>query len=450
MNFKATLVNEFSQGPVDHELVFEGVATDTRKDCTNKLFVPIVGEVFDGHRFIDRAIENGATGTLWERSKPFPKDLEGRIQVYMVEDTTVGLQELAKQILKEQKPYVIGVTGSNGKTTVKDMLEAVLSPKYQTYKTQGNLNNHWGLPMTVLAMPEGTDVLILEMGMSSSGEISLLTSIAKPDIAVITNIGESHLLQLGSRENIAKAKMEIAEGLKSDGLLVIDGDEPLLAPVHEDALSCGYSETNDLQIDKVEKRENGYTFTLKNENSPFEINLLGKHNIKNAIYSIAAARKLGLSEDEIHKSLSSLTLTGMRLEKYRLPSGALIINDAYNASPTSMKAAVETLVELEGFDQKIAVLGDMYELGDEEEALHRDIASSVRAPITEVITVGEKAKWIYDGLTEDKAQQVPAVSFENKEEAASYLEGKLDDRTAVLLKASRGLGLETILKALGN
>ena len=450
MNFKATLVNEFSQGPVDHELVFEGVATDTRKDCTNKLFVPIVGEVFDGHRFIDRAIENGATGTLWEKNKPFPKDLEGRIQVYKVDDTTVGLQELAKQVLKEQKPYVIGVTGSNGKTTVKDMIEAVLSSKYQTYKTQGNLNNHWGLPMTVLAMPEGTDVLILEMGMSSAGEISLLTSLANPDVAVITNIGESHLLQLGSRENIAKAKMEIAEGLKSDGLLVIDGDEPLLEPVHKDALACGYSATNDLQIDKVEKRENGYTFTLKNEDPPFEINLLGKHNIKNAIYSIAAARKLNVSESEIHKALSSLTLTGMRLEQDRLPSGALIINDAYNASPTSMKAAIETLVELEGFDQKIAVLGDMYELGNEEEALHRDIASAVKAPITEVITVGEKAKWIYDGLTEDKAQQVPAVSFISKEDATTYLKGKLDDRTAVLLKASRGLGLETIIKALGN
>ncbi|WP_394175064.1 UDP-N-acetylmuramoyl-tripeptide--D-alanyl-D-alanine ligase [Guptibacillus hwajinpoensis] len=450
MNFKATLVNEISQGPVDHELVFEGVATDTRKDCTNKLFVPIVGEVFDGHRFIDSAIENGATGTLWEKSKPFPKDLEGRIQVYKVEDTTVGLQELAKQVLKEQKPYVIGVTGSNGKTTVKDMLEAVLSPKYQTYKTQGNLNNHWGLPMTVLAMPEGTDVLILEMGMSSAGEISLLTSIANPDVAVITNIGESHLLQLGSRENIAKAKMEIAEGLKTDGLLVIDGDEPLLEPVYKNALACGYSATNELQIDKVEKRENGYTFTLKNEDSPFEINLLGKHNIKNAIYSIAAARKLNVSESEIHKALSNLTLTGMRLEQDRLPSGALIINDAYNASPTSMKAAIETLVELEGFDQKIAVLGDMYELGNEEEALHRDIASAVKAPITEVITVGEKAKWIYDGLVEDKAQQVPAVSFISKDEATSYLKGKLDDRTAVLLKASRGLGLETIIKALGN
>ncbi|KMM39649.1 UDP-N-acetylmuramoylalanyl-D-glutamate--2,6-diaminopimelate ligase [Alkalihalobacillus macyae] len=439
-----------SQGPVDHELVFEGVATDTRKDCTNKLFVPIVGEVFDGHRFIDSAIENGATGTLWEKSKPFPKDLEGRIQVYKVEDTTVGLQKLAKQVLKEQKPYVIGVTGSNGKTTVKDMLEAVLSPKYQTYKTQGNLNNHWGLPMTVLAMPEGTDVLILEMGMSSAGEISLLTSIANPDVAVITNIGESHLLQLGSRENIAKAKMEIAEGLKTDGLLVIDGDEPLLEPVYKNTLACGYSATNELQIDKVEKRENGYTFTLKNEDSPFEINLLGKHNIKNAIYSIAAARKLNVSESEIHKALSNLTLTGMRLEQDRLPSGALIINDAYNASPTSMKAAIETLVELEGFDQKIAVLGDMYELGNEEEALHRDIASAVKAPITEVITVGEKAKWIYDGLVEDKAQQVPAVSFISKDEATSYLKGKLDDRTAVLLKASRGLGLETIIKALGN
>ncbi|MGA9289198.1 MAG: UDP-N-acetylmuramoyl-tripeptide--D-alanyl-D-alanine ligase [Anaerobacillus sp.] len=450
MNFSAKLVNEFSQGPVEPELVFEGVATDTRKDCTNKLFIPIVGEVFDGHRFIDNAIANGATGTLWEKNKPFPKDLQDKIKVYFVDDTTIGLQELAKQVLRQHKPYVIGVTGSNGKTTVKDMLEAVLSPKYQTYKTQGNLNNHWGLPMTVLAMPEETDVLILEMGMSGMGEISLLTKIATPDVAVITNIGESHLLQLGSRENIAKAKMEIAEGLKTDGLFVIDGDEPLLERSHKNTIACGYLSTNDLQIDEVEKRQNGYAFTLKNEKEPFEIHLLGKHNIKNALYSIASARKLGVSDNVIRKALSSLTLTGMRLEQFKVPSGALIINDAYNASPTSMKAAIETLVELEGFEKKIAILGDMYELGGEEEALHRSIASAIREPITEVITVGEKAKWIYKGLTEDEGQRVSAVFFENKQDAASYLAGKLDDKTAVLLKASRGLGLESIIETLGN
>ncbi|QHA91704.1 UDP-N-acetylmuramoyl-tripeptide--D-alanyl-D-alanine ligase [Bacillus sp. N1-1] len=449
MKFSSELLNKISHGPVDHELVFEGVATDTRKDCTNKLFVPIVGEVFDGHRFIDAAIVNGATGTLWDKSKPFPKDLVGKINVYEVDDTTVGFQELAKQVLKQQKPYVIGVTGSNGKTTVKDMLEAVLSPKYKTFKTQGNLNNHWGLPITVLAMPDDTDVLILEMGMSGPGEISLLTQIAQPDVAVITNIGESHLLQLGSRENIAKAKMEIAEGLKSEGVLVIDGDEPLLTPVHKNAISCGYEDQNDLQIDRIEKRENGFVFTLKNEKEPFEISLLGKHNIKNAVYSIASARKLGMTDDQIRKSLSSLTLTGMRLEKFRSSTGALIINDAYNASPTSMKAALETLAELEGFNKKIAILGDMYELGDQEEFLHQDIATAVKPSITEVITVGDKAKWIYDGMTENETQ-VSAVSFDNKEDAASYLSGRLDDQTAVLLKASRGLGLETILQALGK
>ncbi|MGG1688362.1 UDP-N-acetylmuramoyl-tripeptide--D-alanyl-D-alanine ligase [Pseudalkalibacillus sp. NRS-1564] len=450
MNFSSKLLNNISQGPVEHELVFEGVATDTRKDCTNKLFIPIVGEVFDGHRFIDAAIANGATGTLWDKNKPFPQDLVGKINVYEVDDTTVGFQELAKQVLREQNPYVIGVTGSNGKTTAKDMLEAVLSPKYKTYKTQGNLNNHWGLPMTVLAMPEETDVLILEMGMSGAGEISLLTQIATPDVAIITNIGESHLLQLGSRENIAKAKMEIAEGLKSNGHLVIDGDEPLLAPLQKNAISCGYDETNDLQVDQVVKLDNGYSFTLLNEKEPFEIALLGKHNIKNALYSIAAGRKLGMTDDQIRKALSSLTLTGMRLEKFRSSTGALIINDAYNASPTSMKAAVETLAELEGFHKKIAILGDMYELGDREESLHRNIATAIQPSITEVITVGEKAKWIYDGIVEDEAQQVPAVSFDNKEDAASYLSGQLDDKTAVLLKASRGLGLETIVKALEN
>lgn len=449
MKIQSSLLNEFTEGPVNTDHVYDGIATDTRKDCTNKLFVPIVGEVYDGHRFIDKAIENGATGTLWEKSKPFPKDLEGRIAVYFLEDTTEGLQKLAKAVLNTHKPYVVGVTGSNGKTTVKDMLEAVLSTKFKTYKTQGNLNNHWGLPMTILSMPDDTDLLILEMGMSAKGEISLLSSIANPDVAVITNIGESHLLQLGSRENIAKAKMEIVEGLKANGSLIIDGDESLLSSVKSRAISCGYSASNDLQINEVEQLPKGYNFTLANESDPFQIQLLGKHNIKNALFSIAAARKLGITDDEIRASLSNLKLTGMRLEQYKTNSGALIINDAYNASPTSMKAAIETLIELDGYEKKVAILGDMYELGEKEEALHRDIATAIRKPITEVITIGEKARWIYDEMATNGSIEVPSVSFDTKEEATTYLTGRLDEKTAVLLKASRGLGLETIIKALG-
>ncbi|WP_270181786.1 UDP-N-acetylmuramoyl-tripeptide--D-alanyl-D-alanine ligase [Alkalihalobacillus sp. CinArs1] len=450
MKFRSTLLSDFARASLDKELQFDGIATDTRKDCTNKLFVPIVGEVYDGHRFIDKAIESGATGTLWDDSKPFPKDLENQIVVYYVSDTTEGLQNLAKAVLNAHKPYVVGVTGSNGKTTVKDMLEAVLSPNYKTYKTQGNLNNHWGLPMTILSMPEDTDVLILEMGMSSRGEISLLSSIARPDVAVITNIGESHLLQLGSRENIAKAKMEIVDGLKENGSLIIDGDEPLLAPVKSRAISCGYEDGNDFQISEVSQLDKGFAFCLSEEDKPFEIRLLGKHNIKNALFSIAAARKLGVEDDAIRSSLSNLKLTGMRLETYETSNGALVINDAYNASPTSMKAAVNTLIELEGYKKKIAVLGDMYELGNQEEQLHRDIATAIKNPITEVVTVGEKGKWIYEEMKTNEAVSVPAVSFATKEEASSYLKDRLDKETAVLLKASRGLGLETIIKAKGK
>ncbi|MCA0987979.1 UDP-N-acetylmuramoyl-tripeptide--D-alanyl-D-alanine ligase [Guptibacillus algicola] len=450
MKFQSNLLDNFSNASAKTDINFEGIATDTRKDCTNKLFVPIVGEVYDGHRFIDKAIENGATGTLWDESKSFPKDLEGKIAVYYVKDTTEGLQNLAKAVLNTHKPYVVGVTGSNGKTTVKDMLEAVLSTKYKTYKTQGNLNNHWGLPMTILEMPEDTDLLILEMGMSSQGEISLLSSIARPDVAVITNIGESHLLQLGSKENIAKAKMEIIDGLKENGSLIIDGDEPLLSPVKSRAISCGYEDQNNLQISHVSQLEKGFSFTLVNEEKPFEIHLLGKHNVKNALFSIVAGRKLGIEEDAIRSSLSSLKLTGMRLEQYTSSNGALIINDAYNASPTSMRAAIETLSELEGYKKKIAVLGDMYELGDKEEELHRDIANSVSNELTEVVTVGEKGKWIYEEMKTNEAVSVPAVSFATKEEASSYLMDRLDKETAVLLKASRGLGLETIIKAIGN
>ncbi|TLS35240.1 UDP-N-acetylmuramoyl-tripeptide--D-alanyl-D-alanine ligase [Pseudalkalibacillus caeni] len=455
MKIKADLIKRVSLKitgkPAEKKLAFAAVVTDSRKEMDQSLFIPIIGERFDGHQFIEQAVENGAAGSLWQKDKPIPASVKYKIPFFLVEDTTEALQDLSVEYLKEVSPKVIGVTGSNGKTTVKDMLEAVLSNTFETFKTQGNFNNHWGMPLTILSMPKTTEVLILEMGMSGLGEISFLSKLATPDLAIITNIGESHLEQLKTRENIAKAKMEIIDGLKENGTVIVDGDEPLLMPLLESgALGCGYSNTCDYRITDVKSGNEGSSFVIEPANEEYALPLLGKHNVKNSVYSIVAAKRLGVTNANIKQGLSSLKLTNMRLERFEGINGSLLINDAYNASPTSMKAALETLSSLEGYSKKIAVLGDMYELGENEVILHRNIADAVSPSITKVITVGEKGKWIADGLNEKSKQDVPVLSFIDKNKAAEALKSELGNDTAVLFKASRGLELETIIKQVTN
>ena len=202
-----------------------GVTTDSRLVEVGNLFFPLVGDTFNGHEFVDKAIELGAAAVIWKEKEPNPPQ---QVPVIFVKDTLVALQDLAEAYLKQLNPKVVGITGSNGKTTTKDMVAAVLETTYKVHKTKGNFNNHIGLPLTILSMEENTEIAVLEMGMSGKGEIELLSKIAKPDVAVITNIGEAHLMDLGSREEIASAKLEIVKGLKENGRLIYHGDEPLL------------------------------------------------------------------------------------------------------------------------------------------------------------------------------------------------------------------------------
>ncbi|MDQ0206447.1 UDP-N-acetylmuramoyl-tripeptide--D-alanyl-D-alanine ligase [Alkalicoccobacillus murimartini] len=428
---------------------YMSVSIDTRSLQSGALYIPIVGERFDGHQFLAQAIEAGAKAAIWQGDVPVPKDLPDSFQLYFVQDTLTTLQELAKQYRAEVNPSVIAVTGSNGKTTVKDMLSSILTFAGPTYKTQGNFNNHIGLPLTILGMPKDCQYLILEMGMSGYGEIHLLSMLSLPNAAVITNIGESHMEQLGSREGIAKAKAEIRDGLVEAGTLYIDGDEPLLATLTEDTVcSVGFSQSSDRQISEVHANAEGFHFTLHGVGQ-LVIPLLGRHNVKNAALAASLAAGLGLSYDQIQAGLKQVKISSMRLERSKGSRGELMINDAYNASPTSMVASLEALKDITGFSKYVAVLGDMYELGEQEKALHEQMAPHITTPITHLLTVGQKGKWISESVAQsDKTSNISLLHAATVEEATDLLAPLLSEETVVLLKASRGLKLEKIINDL--
>ncbi len=436
------------KGVINAEAIVNEVFIDSRKEVQDGLFVPIVGDRFDGHSFLIGAIKNGAIATLWEEGKELPAGIEEDFPVFYVADTLKALEKLSSLYLNQVAPKVIGVTGSNGKTSTKDLIESVLATQFKTHKTAGNYNNHIGLPLTILAMPNDCEVAILEMGMNNFGEISFLSNLAKPDIAIITNIGESHIEQLGSREGISKAKLEIVDGLKKDGILIVDGDEPLLkATADVRTIKCGYDEHNDYRITNVEQKADQTKFVV-NALEQFSIRLLGKHNIKNSTYAIAVAKYLGMNEHTIQVGLDDCILTGMRMEKQKGYNESTIINDAYNSSPTSMKAAIETIKQLDGYQKRVLILGDMYELGNDEKELHQSVASVITAPLTHLFTVGEKGKWIAEALLENNHDKIEVNSYQDKAELVKHIKPLLDHGCIVLIKASRGMKLETIAKEL--
>ncbi|MFX3618380.1 MAG: UDP-N-acetylmuramoyl-tripeptide--D-alanyl-D-alanine ligase [Sporolactobacillus sp.] len=430
------------------------IMTDSRKIMVNGLFVPLIGEKFDGHQYLMEAIENGAIAALWMEREPLPESLPENFPLFLVNDTLRALQSMAKAYLNQCCPKVIAITGSNGKTTTKDMVYGMVSRMFKAYKTQGNLNNHIGVPLTILSMPSDTQVLVLEMGMNHFGELTFLSQLAKPDIAIITNIGESHIEFLGNREGIAKAKLEITNGLKKHGSLIIDGDEPLLSQVHTNAfqiIRCGYGADNDWRITDVKEGTDGYQFSLNHGQNVYTVPTLGLHNVKNAVYSLTASRLLNISPQSIMEGLEHLSLTKMRFEKVAGMNGSLLINDCYNASPTSMKASLATLKALPGFEKRVAVLGDMYELGTQEKELHRSVADVIQAPLTHLITIGGKGAWIAEPLLEQAgSNRLTIRSFQNKMDARSYLASLLDEQTVMLFKASRLLALEDLVNDLSE
>lgn len=431
--------------------VVAGVSINTREIEPGNLFVPLKGEKRDGHEFVRDAFKKGAGALFWQKDVPNPPQ---DVPIIFVDDTLEALQQLASRYLEQLPAKVAAVTGSNGKTTTKDILAQLLSVKYKVQKTQGNHNNHIGLPLTILSLEEDTEIAVLEMGMSNFGEIDFLTKLAKPDAALITNIGDAHLQDLGSREGIAKAKLEIINGLKEDGLFVYPGDEPLikeqLASISKTlrTKTFGKGSDNDFYAKQIEFRGTGTAFKTNVTDLTFHLPVLGEYNVMNAMAAMIVANEFGIPFEEMNNAFAQIKLTEMRMEIKRGINGSQILNDAYNASPTSVKAVIDLVSTLSGFSKKIVVLGDMLELGPKENEFHFEIGKYINPDkIQYVFTYGKLASFIAEGARENFEQE-RVFSFEDKKELIQELKKYLDKDSFVVVKASRGMKLEEVVEAI--
>lgn len=429
----------------------KGVCIDTRKLMPGNLFVPFKGESFDGHQFVEKAIEQGAVAALWQKDVPNPPL---HLPILVVENTLIALQELARSYRDQLNVKVVGITGSNGKTTTKDMTANLLSLQYKVQKTEGNYNNHIGLPLTILSLEEDTEIAVLEMGMSSRGEIEFLSKLARPNVAIITNIGEAHLLDLGSREAIAEAKLEIITGLQENGVIIYHGDEMLLQEKMADFKGSAQIQTfgknpdHTLYPTQIRSMDSGSIFKVNGTDEEFILPILGTHNIFNALAAMLAARYFQIPFKKMNDGFNNLKLTSMRMELVQGRKGEKIINDAYNASPTSMRAAVELVSSLEGYERKIVVLGDMLELGPNEMEFHYEIGQTLNPDqILYVFTYGQLGEYIANGAKTVFAKD-RVFSFQDKQALAIKLSEYVNEQTIVLVKASRGMKLEEVVSAL--
>lgn len=432
---------------VDEKMV-ENVEFDSRKITANSLFVPLAGER-DGHDFVRQAIDGGAIAALW--SKPLNQAPE-EIPVIQVDDVLTALQDLAKYYLTIVDPDVIAVTGSNGKTTTKDMVAAVLGQKFRTYKTQGNYNNNIGLPYTILHMPEDTEKLILEMGMNHFGEIEELSSIANPDIAAITLIGEAHIENLGSREGIAKAKMEITNHLAEDGLLLIPAQEPLLTPLTkkltQTIITFGIDE-GIISGHLVDGKPNETLFTVRDET--FRIPVIGSYNVTNALIAIGVGSWYGMTYGEMAVGLADFQMTQNRTQWVNAANGADILSDVYNANPTAMALVLDTFANVKQPDgKKLVVLADMLELGEDSTRMHASMAKHIDGDkLTEVFLYGPEMRVLFEALREQQPNlRVQYFDVTQMDELIQAVKDELEPQDLVLLKGSNSMELNKVVLAL--
>lgn len=430
------------------DVIVEGVSTDTRDIKLHNLFIPLVGAKYDGHTFAFDAIKKGAIATLWDKNHPTPYLDAG---IIVVDDTLKAYQKLANSYLKATKSKVIGITGSNGKTGTKDILASILKENFRVHKTAKNLNNEIGVPKTIMEMDLDDEAIVLEMGMERFGEISVLTNIANPDIAVITNIGDSHLLELGTKENIARAKFEILEGLKPDGIFIFNNDDDILRKVIREysipqrIIKIGTREDSDVIIRPIRSDESGSSFSIGEY--AYSIPFIGKHQIYNVSVAITIAGLLGMDYASIVKGLSKVKLTGMRMELMHLPSFD-VLNDCYKSNPQSLMSCIETVYTMKGYKNKILILSDMLELGENEEKLHFNVGEKIdRDRIDYVICVGDLAKEIYNGANRNFNVK-NLFYFETKGEVIEKVREIISEGTLIMVKGSRGMKLEEIIEKL--
>ena len=431
----------------DQEAVFTGVKTDNRVCEEGDLFIAIVGENNDAHRFIPGALAKGAAGCLISRELETYE--EGRFYV-LVKDTTLALGDLARYYRGLFRIPVVGVTGSVGKTTTKDMIAAVLSARFRVLKTAGNLNNNFGLPRMLLQLERDHEIAVIEMGMNHPGEIDYLTRIARPDVAVITNIGDAHIGNLGSKENILKAKAEIFGGLSEKGIAILNGDDPLLRTLEGkipfpirfigQGEDCAYRAVD---IDDTLPDRLVLTARTPEGSYPLEVPQPGRHMLYAAMTAAAVGAYFGMTADEIAAGAASYVPTAMRLDITKLEGNIVLYNGAYNANSDSMISALQTMRGARTA-RKVAVLGDMLEQGAFEEALHRKVGRAAAAlPVDTLVTVG-KAAGAYLADEAAKAGLGDVRVCRDLEEAKTVLRDLAREDTALLFKASHSMHLEKL------
>ncbi|MEX1257034.1 MAG: UDP-N-acetylmuramoyl-tripeptide--D-alanyl-D-alanine ligase [Gemmatimonadota bacterium] len=431
----------------DPRLAFTGVSTDTRSVSTGQLFVALTGERFDGHDFVGEAVARGARGAIVSRSV----EPDSALTLYRVDDTLTALGALARYRRRALPARVVGVTGSAGKTTVKNFLAAALAPSYRVHATRGNLNNRVGVPLTLLGTPETTEILVLEMGTSEPGEIAILTTVSEPDASVVTTVSEAHLEGLGSFQGVLREKLDLTRGTRTGGPIVV-GDVPEELPrearaMRPDVQVAGFTSLADAELRAelhAEPDEEG-RFRFRLWDREITAPVPGRHGARNFLLALVMARSLGARLDAAVRGASEVRAGSLRGEVRRV-GGLTLLLDCYNANPQSVAAALDLLAELPGARGRIAFLGTMLELGEETGRLHRAVLERALAlPLDLIVASGAFADPARV-LSRGRGSEHPALlAAETIEEGYAALLPRLTGSETVLLKASRGVAMEGLL-----
>jgi len=431
----------------DAEIIFDGITTDSRKITAGVLFVALKGERFNGEDFAADALKKGAAAVLVSRN--FAQDVDG--VVIKVDDTLTAYRQIAGSWRNRFDLPVVAITGSNGKTTTKDLTAAALTQLGQVLKTSANFNNEVGVPLTLLQLNANHKAAVVEIGMRGLGQIAELAKFVRPTIGIVTNVNETHIELLGSIENIARAKGELVDAIPAGGTVILNADDPHVAAMKNSVadgvkvITYGLESPADVTAKNflIGNISTEFVLTHAGIEYDFEIPMLGRHNVSNALAAVAAGLSLGLTIDEIQRGISTLTTTKMRFEVIRR-DGLTIVNDAYNASPASMRVALRTTAEI--YDgRKIAVLGDMLELGAVSEKLHREVgAELVKNNFDTLIALGELGKFIAEGARDAGLTNVYFVG--SHEEAAQKILELVEEGDTILFKASHAMHMEKIIE----
>lgn len=434
----------------DPETVIENICIDSREAGDGSLFVPIIGEKVDAHKFIAQVLDNGAAGVFMSHG-----DVVDSRKVHIrVKDTVKALGDLAAHYRQKFQMPIVGITGSVGKTSTKEMISAALETGFHIMKTAGNQNSQIGVPLTLFRMEKGQELAVVEMGISEFGEMENLVRFVRPDVAVVTNIGEAHIAQFGKKENTLKEKLKIAMSFTEKQRIFLNGDDPLLRRSAE-KMKCpvtlfGTSEGCDYRAENmhIQDGKNCFTLVYPEGQEDVVIQQLGLHNVQNALVAIAVAGYFGIEPSIAKKGLMDYAGIPMRQQINHLAHGIKVIDDTYNASPASVKSGVDVLMQLDNPGRKIAVLGDILELGDVSWQCHYDTGAEIAEKNLQIIvTVGQEMKALAKAVI-DSGAGIAVCSFDANKEAIQWLLENVSEGDAILVKGSRGMHEEEVVKAL--